>query len=563
MATKGQQPPIYIGVFGGPRAGKTSFIREVVTRNNSRLNLPPTTDVQLIKPLTIDGRQVVLFDTPAFYNRAARDLDSADVLKRLAAFLVRLQENGRRLSAIVFIHPQSNGPIILDSQRNLPVIRQIVGDGFLPNIIFVPTMWSNPPTPDQLSRDAQARAQEPFRSQIQRVNWASGPSPHGALDIVRMAMRKQPRQLAIQHEILDRGLKLIDTAAGQIVARNAKQIAQQFRSHGNAQGAQRAERVDGKLRQGFQQETNRWPRKPSQPKGAPAPRRAPAAKRGGHQHRGGHGPQPRGRGHAHRAPVRQQGPVAAPPMAYQPKNARNRNEIEMRQRQPMAQPPMQYAPPSVHRHSTHVHVPPAPQPQPTPPPNVYNNNSYYSYSYQENAPPPPAQTTSSATSYGGLAVGAGLVGGAALGYAAYEAFDDYDNDAYVGDDGYVDDDAYVDDPDLYLDDNDTGAYLADDDPDAYLGDDDNDPTSYIDDQPYDPDVGTSDLADDSQFQSYDPDPDPGPAVSSATPVDYSGDGGGGGGDDASGGGGGDDCFEVLPAFIDRSRIRFMFLAGKG
>lgn len=43
-----------------------------------------------MKPLVIDGRQVVLVDTPAFYNRAVRALDSADVLKKFAGFLVRL-----------------------------------------------------------------------------------------------------------------------------------------------------------------------------------------------------------------------------------------------------------------------------------------------------------------------------------------------------------------------------------------------------------------------------------------------------------------------------------------
>ena len=176
----------------------------------------------------------------------------------------------------------------------------MVGDGFLPNIIFASTRWSSPPTPDQLSRDSQARAQEPFHSYIQGVNWASGPSPHGALDILRMAMRRQPRQLAIQHEIIDRGLKLANTTAGQIVARNAKQIARQFRSHGNAQGAQRAERVDGKLRQGFQQEVNRWPRRSSQPRGTSVPRRVPAPRGSKRQHRGGHHLHPRGHGHTHR-----------------------------------------------------------------------------------------------------------------------------------------------------------------------------------------------------------------------------------------------------------------------
>lgn len=195
-----------------------------------------------------------------------------------------------------------------DSQRNLAVIHRIVGDGFLPNIIFAPTGWSDPPTRDQLSRDTQARAQEPFRSHVQRVNWASGPSPHSALDIVRIAMRRQPRPLSIQQEILDRRLRLADTAAGQIVARNAKQIAQQLRSHGNAQGAQVAERVEGKLREGFQQEVNRWPKKTNQLRKGPAPRAKPAP-RAGQAPRKGQAPRP--------GPASRPGQAPRPPPKHQ------------------------------------------------------------------------------------------------------------------------------------------------------------------------------------------------------------------------------------------------------
>jgi hypothetical protein len=96
-------------------------------------------------------------------------------------------------------------------------------------------------------------------TQIQRVNWESGPSPQGALDIIRIAMKRQTRQLAIQHNLINRQLRLADTGV--------KQITQQHHAPENAQGTQRAERIEGKLG-GYEQEVNRWPVQ-STPKPAP------------------------------------------------------------------------------------------------------------------------------------------------------------------------------------------------------------------------------------------------------------------------------------------------------
>ncbi|KAG8722737.1 hypothetical protein FRC09_005799 [Ceratobasidium sp. 395] len=494
MAAKGQLPPIYIGVFGGPRVGKSSFIREVVNNNHARLNLPPTKDVRVGKPITIDGRQVVLVDTPAFYNRTIRDADSADVLKRLAGFFDRLQQNGRHLNAAIFIHPKSarpNAPWLLeDAQRNWSIFCQLVGERFSRNVVFVSTGWSNPPTQEQVACENQIKSQEPFRSLVPRVNWASGPSARSALDIVRVAMRNSPRQMAIQHELADRKLRLADTSVGKAVIGNSKQTAQQLRARGNAQGAQRADIIQGKLQAGYQQEATRWPVRPKRPARAsgPAPGRpqaanrpphrppAPAATRPG-QRQSAPVSRPNSFAQGDKRPVRQQGPVATPPMAYQPGRG---NTYEQ-----------------------NVTLPPPPTRTPTPP---------------------------RSSSYGGLAVGAGLAGGAALGYVAYETLDEYD-DSYPDDEQWVedDDDLYADnteDPSTYIYDDfsdDMGSY--DNDPSGAYPDDTGD--AWVDQTP-EPDYGTSNLADSSP-----------PAVDSSGDRDYSG----GGGNYTSGGdsGGDGDC----------------------
>ncbi|KAG8762595.1 hypothetical protein FRC12_008955, partial [Ceratobasidium sp. 428] len=571
MAAKGQLPPIYIGVFGGPRVGKSSFIREVVNNNHARLNLPPTKDVRVGKPITIDGRQVVFVDTPAFYNRTIRDADSADVLKRLAGFFGRLQQNGRHLNAAIFIHPKSarpNAPWLLEeAQRNWSIFCQLVGETFSRNVVFVSTGWSNPPTQEQVARENQIKSQEPFRSLVPRVNWASGPAARSAFDIVRVAMRNSPRQMAIQHELADRKLRLADTSVGKAVIGNSKQTAQQLRARGNAQGAQRADIIQGKLQAGYQQEATRWPVRPRRPARAsgPAPGRPQAANRPAHrppapaatrpgQRQSAPVSRPNSFAQGDKRPVRQQGPVATPPMAYQP--GRGKSNIQMQQIQPTARPPMNatrgshshshshtsshahshshsHPAPVHHHHTTHVHAPPNPH-QPPPSQNIQYNSVYSNYSYEQNVtlPPPPTRTPTPprSSSYGGLAVGAGLVGGAALGYVAYETLDEYD-DSYPDDDQWVedDDDLYADnteDPSAYTYDDfsdDMGSY--DNDPSAAYPDDTGD--TWVDQTP-EPDYGTSNLADSSP-----------PIVDSSGDRDYSG----GGGNYTSGGdsGGDGDC----------------------
>ena len=144
-----------------------------------------------------------------------------------------------------------------------------------------------------------------------------------------------------------------------------------------------------------------------------------------------------------------------------------------------------------------------------------------------------------------------MVAGVGGGYVLYEGFQPDDNEEYINyDETYVDPDAYIsdpdiyvdnDDPDLYLDDNNSELYPDNDDPNTYL-DDDDDPRSYAadtgytpDDQAYNPNQGTSNIVDDSQFQPSNPDPEPRPGMFSGASASYGEDkvGDGGGNDDSS------------------------------
>jgi predicted GTPase len=84
--------------MGATGSGKTSVSSEyfvTMTRNSpgcpqfvnlaSGSNLPPSSaEVQLANPFTLDGRRVVLIDTPGFDHTSMSD---TDILRMIAGFL--------------------------------------------------------------------------------------------------------------------------------------------------------------------------------------------------------------------------------------------------------------------------------------------------------------------------------------------------------------------------------------------------------------------------------------------------------------------------------------------
>ncbi|KAG9091933.1 hypothetical protein FRC06_000318 [Ceratobasidium sp. 370] len=119
----------------------------------------------------------------------------------------------------------------------------MVGEGFFHNLIFVSTAW---PTPDQISQGEPAAAQELFHPHIQSVNWATGPSPRNALDIIRMATECLPRQVAIQRDLINCPLPLEETNVGRLILGNLESLQDELFS---GTGNQRVERIREKLRE--------------------------------------------------------------------------------------------------------------------------------------------------------------------------------------------------------------------------------------------------------------------------------------------------------------------------
>ncbi|KAF9647118.1 hypothetical protein BDM02DRAFT_2815848 [Thelephora ganbajun] len=203
--------------MGATGSGKTSFIN-MASGSQFRVgkNLKScTTEVQVADVFHIDGRPVVLIDTPGFDDT---NLSDAVILERIAAFLAVTYENGSKLAGIIYLHRISDERFTGMSVRNFKMFRNLCGDSTLKNVIIVTNMWG------KVEKDVgEAREQELAEIYFKPALDKGAQLVHhyntaqSSYDIVRRIMKNDPAPLRIQQELVDEGKDIGHTAAGEAV----------------------------------------------------------------------------------------------------------------------------------------------------------------------------------------------------------------------------------------------------------------------------------------------------------------------------------------------------------
>ena len=88
--------------------------------------------------MLLDGRQVILFDTPGFDDTYRLD---ADILAELAETLSALYKHNLKLAGIVYVHRITDNRMTNTLLRNLSVIRNLCGEEPLKNVTLLTTHW--------------------------------------------------------------------------------------------------------------------------------------------------------------------------------------------------------------------------------------------------------------------------------------------------------------------------------------------------------------------------------------------------------------------------------------
>lgn len=203
-----------------------------------------TSEVQLSKPFTLDGRRVALIDTPGFNDTTKGDFE---VLRMISAFLERTYvryhlpllsptinrcsryEKGFRLAGIIYFHRISDERFTGMDVRNFGVFRKLCGEQTLKNVVIMTNMWSKVTPEEGEARERQLSAQF-FRPAIDkgaRLLRHVG-TIESARAVVRAILDNQPLTLQIQEELVDQHKAFSRTSAGEEIRRTLNGDAEEL-----------------------------------------------------------------------------------------------------------------------------------------------------------------------------------------------------------------------------------------------------------------------------------------------------------------------------------------------
>lgn len=144
---------IYIAVMGATGSGKTTFIN-IASGSDLRVGMgleSCTNEVQTSQSFMLDGKRVVLVDTPGFDDTTKSD---TDVLKMIAAYLQTMHKQEKLLSGVIYMHRISDIRVGGTSRRDFTMFQELCGKEAYKNVLMVTNMWGD------VNEDALAREQE-------------------------------------------------------------------------------------------------------------------------------------------------------------------------------------------------------------------------------------------------------------------------------------------------------------------------------------------------------------------------------------------------------------------
>ncbi|KAJ3509701.1 hypothetical protein NMY22_g16207 [Coprinellus aureogranulatus] len=220
-----EQEVATIAVMGATGSGKTTFIN-LVSGSHLRTSqsLKSCTEaVSATEPFVVDGRKVVLVDTPGFDDTTKTD---SEILKLIADFLATSYQSGHKLTGLLFIHRISDFRMGGISLKNFKTFRKLRGESTLRNVIIVTNMWGEVAPQLGEQREQELATQDDFfkpaldkGAKMLRHHNTLESSGH---DIVRHILRNNPMALQIQTEIVEEKKDVSQTAAADEIEKELR-----------------------------------------------------------------------------------------------------------------------------------------------------------------------------------------------------------------------------------------------------------------------------------------------------------------------------------------------------
>ncbi|KIM27772.1 hypothetical protein M408DRAFT_24147 [Serendipita vermifera MAFF 305830] len=225
-ASAAQSPndEVIIAVMGPTGSGKSTFINLVSGANfevGDDLE-SCTTAVAISPPFQLDGRSVILVDTPGFDDS---NMSDTDILRLISGYLATSYKKGRMLAGILYFHRISDFRMGGISRRNFEIFRELCGETTLKNIIIVTNMWAEVPTEAGKRREHQLETDDRYFAPaivagaklLQHHN-----TKESAEAILTQIVHNTPLPFKIQQEVVDKKKYLDETAAVEVLSNDAQ-----------------------------------------------------------------------------------------------------------------------------------------------------------------------------------------------------------------------------------------------------------------------------------------------------------------------------------------------------
>ncbi|PPQ95244.1 hypothetical protein CVT26_014935 [Gymnopilus dilepis] len=219
-----------IAVMGATGTGKTTLINMA---SGSSLRVGQglkscTDDVQATQRFSLDGRPVMLIDTPGFDDTTKSD---TDILTLIAGFLAATYQGGQKLAGVIYIHRISDFRMGGISTRNFKMFRQLCGESTLKNVVILTNMWGEVDKKVGEAREHELATQDMFFKPVLDKGgrlMRHDNTRESANNILRQIFKNHPLTLQIQTELIDQKKDISETAAGEELNR---ELAKQLKKH--------------------------------------------------------------------------------------------------------------------------------------------------------------------------------------------------------------------------------------------------------------------------------------------------------------------------------------------
>ncbi|KAI1422584.1 hypothetical protein F5Y12DRAFT_786618 [Xylaria sp. FL1777] len=221
---------VFLAVLGVTGAGKSTFVSQCSGQQAEIGDSLEscTKEVESFTFMYSSDIRVHLVDSPGFDDTNKSD---SDILKDIANWMASsYKERNQLLSGILLLHRVSDTRMTGGSLRNLQMFQKLCGRDCFQVLTLATTFWSDPPDKKQEAAENELCGKywsDMLNNGATYMRHVGG--PEAAREVLdHMINRRRKFKTSIQVEMVEKGLRLDETGAGQQLSRDLIQARHKY-----------------------------------------------------------------------------------------------------------------------------------------------------------------------------------------------------------------------------------------------------------------------------------------------------------------------------------------------